>query len=302
MRATRNRYGLRAQLAGAAGLAVLFAGGVALAAATSVSLGPDGPQPATVTIQWGDTVSFKNDDSRAHGITIPRTAQASPLIPAGGTWTKVFDGRSGNYGYRQTEGRSFLGSIVVELKGTVTMKATPTTVAYGRRVMFSGEALAGHEVKLEQLVAADSGQWEELVKLRAGADGRWSTALVPKLGARFRATAAAGQLRSQAVSIRVQPTLTLTRPSGAKAGKIVVVRGRVLPARAATAADLERYDPDRRRWVREDRRRVSAAGAVSFRWKAVKGRSQLRVQVQRYALKPGFEPVASAPVAVTASR
>lgn len=302
MRAIRNRYGLALKLGSAFGLAALFAGGLALAAATGVSLGPAGPQPATVTIQWGDTVTFRNDDERPHGITIPRVVQASPMIAPGGTWTRVFDGRAGNYGYRQTEGRSFLGSIVVELKGSVTMKATPSTVAFGRRVAFAGTALAGHAVKLEQLVAADSGQWEQVATVNAAADGKWSYSLVPKVGARFRATAAAGQLRAQAVSVRVQPKLTLALPRGARAGKLVTVPARVLPAGAATSADLERYDPDRRRWVRQDRRRVSGSGAVSFRWKAVKGRSQLRVQVQRYALRAGFEPVASKPVAVTASK
>lgn len=302
MRAFRKHYGPGVKLVGAGlGAAAVFAAGVALAAATTVSIGAEGPQPATVTIQWGDTVTFKNDDSRPHGITIPRVVEQSPLMQPGATWTRVFDGRAGNYGYRQTEGRAHLGSIMVELKGKVTMKASPATVAYGKRVTFSGEALAGHAVKLEQLVAADSGQWIEVVTVTAGGDGKWSTSLVPKLGARFRATAAAGQLRAQAVSIRVQPTLTLVRPRGAKKGKIVTVRARVLPARAAASADLERYDTARRRWVREDRRKVSASGAVAFRWEAVKGRSQLRMQVQRYALKPGFEPVASKPVSVTAS-
>jgi plastocyanin len=301
MRGTRNRYGLAAKVGGALGLAALFAGGIALAAATTVSIGQNGPSPATVTIQWGDTVTFKNDDDTPHGLTIPRVVQQSPLIQPGGTWTRVFDGRAGNYGYRQTEGRAHLGSIMVELKGKVTMKAAPSTVGYGKRVTFSGEALAGHAVKLEQLVAADSGQWIEVVTITAGADGKWATSLVPKLGARFRATAAAGQLRAQAVSIRVQPTVSLVRPSGAKTGKVVTVRGRVLPGGAATTADLERYDKSRRRWVREDRRNVGRNGAVSFRWEAVKGRSQLRVNVQRYALKPGFEPVASKPVSVTAS-
>jgi plastocyanin len=289
-------------VAGVVALASLFTAGVALAVATAtVSITEDGPQPATVTIQWGDTVVFKNDGERAHGITIPRVVQQSPLIQPGGTWTRVFDGRAGNYGYRQTEGRAHLGAIMVELKGKVTMKASPSTVAYGKRVMFSGEGIAGHAVKLEQLVAADSGQWVEVETVTAGSDGKWATSLVPKLGARFRATAAAGQLRAQAVSIRVQPTLSLVRPAGAKKGKTVTVRGRVLPAGSATAADLERYDAARRRWVREDRRKVARNGSVAFKWKAVKGRSQLRVQVQRYALKPGFEPVASKPVAVTAS-
>jgi plastocyanin len=302
MRAVRKHYGHGAKLvAGGIACAAVFAAGVALAAATTVSIGQNGPQPATVTIQWGDTVTFKNDDDRPHGITIPRVVEQSPVMQPGGTWVRVFDGRAGSYGYRQTEGRAHLGSIMVELKGKVTMKASPSTVAYGKRVTFSGEALAGHAVKLEQLIVADSGQGEQVVTVTAGGDGKWSTSLVPKLGARFRATAAAGQLRAQAVSIRVQPTVSLVRPGGAKAGKLVTVRGRVLPAGAAASADLERYDGARRRWVREDRRKVSASGAVSFRWKAVKGRSQLRVQVQRYALKPGFEPVASKPISVTAA-
>ncbi len=301
MRAIRNRYGLGVKLAGALALATLFAGGVALAAATTVALGPSGPQPATVTIEWGDTVTFRNDDRAPHGITIPRVAQMSPLIAPGGTWTRVFDGRSGNYGYRQTEGRTYLGSILVQLKGNVTMKATPATAPYGKRVTFAGTGLPGHAVRLEQLVAAESGQWVEVVTVTAAADGKWSTSLVPKLGARFRATAAAGQLRSPAVSVRVQPTMSLVRPTGARPGKVVTVRGRIKPPGAATTADLERYDTARRRWVRQDRRVVTKAGTVAFRWKAVKGRSQLRIQVQRYALKPGFEPVASKPVAVSVS-
>ena len=299
MRTNRNRYGPAAKVAGALALAALFAGGVALAAVTTVSIGPSGPMPATVTVQWGDTVTFKNDDDSPHGITIPRVAQLSPLIPAGGTWTRVFDGRSGSYGYRQTEGRSYLGSILVELKGDVTLRATPSTIVYGRRVTFSGTALPGHAVKLEQLLVAEAGQWAQVVTVTAGPDGKWSTSLAPKLGARFRATAAAGQLRSLAVSIRVQPTITLVRPVGARAGKIATVRGKVAPAGAATTADLERYDGQRRRWVRQDRRKVAANGSVSFRWKAVKGRSQLRVQVQRFGLKPGFEPTASRPVSVS---
>lgn len=301
MRAIRNRHGLALKLAGALGLGVLFAGGVALAAATTVSIGPTGPQPATVTIQWGDTITFENVDDAARGVTIPRLQLASPAIPPGGSWTRVFDGRSGSYGFRQTEGRGFQGSILVELKGSVTMKATPTTVRYGRRVSFAGKSLPGHAVKLEQLVAPQAGQWIEVATVRAGPDGAWSTSLLPKLGARFRATAAAGQLRSPAVSVGVQPTVSLVRPRGVKAGKTSTVRGRLAPPGAATTADLERYDSERRRWVRQDRRTVPRSGVVAFRWQAVKGRSRLRVQIHRYGVKRGFEPVTSKPIVVTAS-
>jgi plastocyanin len=299
MTRTRKRYCLVAA-ASLAGLA-LFVGGIALAATTTVTLGAAGPQPATVTVQWGDTVAFHNGGERALGITIPRVALASPIIGPGTSWSRVFDGRTGNYLFRQTEGRGFLGTVIVELKGSVTMKATPPTVVYGGRVTLSGQALAGHAVKLEQVIAADAGQWDEVVSVTAGADGKWSTSLAPKLGARFRATAAAGQLRSPAVSVRVQPAVTLLRPARLKKGAVATIRGRVLPAGSASVADLERYDTVRRRWVREDRRTVTRAGTVAFRWKAVKGRSRLRVQLQRYGMKPGYDPVASKPTTVTAS-
>lgn len=299
MREACNGYGLVVKAAGVLALAALFAGGVALAAVTTISIGANGPQPATVTIQWGDTVTFANVDDAARGVSIPRLQLASPPIPPGGAWTRVFDGRSGSYGFRQTGGRGFQGSILVELKGRVTMTAAPTSVVYGRRVAFSGKSLPGHAVKLEQLVAPQAGQWTEVATRTAAEDGSWSTSIVPKLGARFRATAAAGQLRSPAVSIDVQPTISLARPRGAKAGATVTVRGRLAPPGAVTTADLERYDSERRRWVRQDRRTVTKSGVVTFRWKAVKGRSQLRVQVQRFGLKQGFAPATSTPVTVT---
>lgn len=298
---SRNRKRYCVAAAATLGSVGLFVAGLALAATTTVTLGPSGPQPETVTVQWGDTVSFHNGGDRALGVTIPRVALASPIIGPGTSWSRVFDGRTGNYLFRQTEGRGFLGTVIVELKGSVTMKATPATVVYGGRVTLAGQALAGHDVKVEQLIAAESGQWQEVASVAAGADGKWSSSLVPKLGARFRATAAAGQLRSPAVSVRVQPAVKLLRPARLRTGAVVTIRGRVLPAGSATAADLERYDTVRRRWVREDRRSVTRAGAVSFRWKAVKGRSRLRVQIQRYGVKSGFDPVTSKPIVVTAS-
>ena len=300
MNTTRKNYGARVKLVGGGlVLATLFAAGLALAGAATVTIGAAGPEPASVTIQWGDTITFANVDDAPRGITIPRLQLASPAIAPGGNWAHVFDGRSGSYGYRQTEGRGFQGSILVELKGSVTMKATPATVTYGRKVSFTGKSLPGHAVKLEQLIAPQAGQWVELASVTAGTDGSWSTSIVPKLGARFRATAAAGQLRSPAVSVDVQPTISLVRPSGAKAGKLVTVRGRVAPPGAVRTADLERYDSERRRWVRQERGTVTKSGSLAFRWKAVKGRSRLRVNVQRFGVVQGFAPATSKTVTVT---
>lgn len=303
MRAIRNRYGLALKLASALGLSALFAGGIALAAAATatVTLRDDGPAPSTVTVKWGDTVTFANAGPKPHAVTIPRIEAASPLLQAGQSWSHVFDERAGRYPFRQVQGRGFPGLVVVVLEGKVTMAAKPLVVAYGKRVSFSGTALPGSQVKLEQLLSPQSGEWVERVKLVAGADGKWATSFAPPSTGRFRASAAAGQLRSATISIGVQPIVTLVPPRGAKAKKVVTVRGVIRPAGAASTADLERYDADRKRWVREDRRRVPKSGRIAFRWEAVKGRSRLRIQLHRFGLKPGFAPVASRPVFVRAS-
>jgi plastocyanin len=303
MRGTRNRYwlgrrGLGAKVGGALALAGLFAAGVALAASTTVTLRDEGPSPTTVTVKWGDTVTFANAGPKPHAVTIPRLESSSPLLEPGQAWSQVFDGRAGRYPFRQVQGRGFPGLVVVELEGKVTMTAKPEVVTYGKRVAFTGTALPGASVKLEQLLSPQAGEWVERMSFVAGADGKWAASLAPTLTGRFRASAAAGQLRSPTISIGVQPAVTLTAPRGAKAKKVVAVRGLIKPAGAAMTADLERYDADRKRWVRADRRRVPKSGKISFQWEAVKGRSRLRIQLHRFGLKPGFAAVASKPVAV----
>jgi plastocyanin len=300
MNRDRNRYRRLAKvLAGGLAGVSLFAGGLALAAGTSsIALGESGPQPATITVKWGDTVAFRNAGPKDHAVTIPRVSAESPVLEPGQTWTRVFDGRAGRYPYRQVVGRGYPGLVLVELDGTVTMKASAEIVTFGKRVSFSGTSLPNYPVKLEQLVSPQSGAWAEQVSVVAAADGTWSTSLVAERGGRFRATAAAGQLKSPTFSLGVQPAVSLVAPRGAKAKKMVSVQARIVPPGAVTTADLERYDRARRRWVREDRRRIPASGRVAFRWEAVKGRSQLRVTVLRFGVKQGFAAVTSRPVLV----
>jgi plastocyanin len=279
----------------------VFGAGFALAGTVNVTLGPAGPNPATVTVQWGDTVSFANGDGVEHAVTIPRLTVASPAIPPGGSWSQAFDGRTGNYVFRQTGARDFSGAVVVQLTGSVTMTARPAAVTFGQRVTFSGRALPGFPVKLEQQPSGQAGQWVERASVPAGADGSWSTSLVPEIGGRYRASAAADQLRSGTAAVAVRPRITFTAPRRARTGSRLTLRARIAPVGSATSADLERYDTARRRWNRVDRRRVSAQGVATFRWRVVGGTSRLRISLVRVAMRQGFDPAAGKPVSVTGS-
>ncbi len=283
-------------------LGALSAGGFALAAVSSVTLTGAGPQPTALTVNWGDTVAFTNGDSQSQVISIPRLTVASPAIPPGGTFSQAFEDRAGNYIFRQVASRSFQGTIVVALNGTVTLTGRPASVQFGRRVVFQGRsAYPGRPVVVEQLPLGTT-TWAEAAQLVAGADGAFSTSLAPTIGARYRATAAAGQLRSGPIAVGVRPRLTLSVvPRRGAAGRRAVVRALVAPAEAVRRVDLERYEPRRRRWLRESTRAVGRNGVATFRWAVRPGVSRLRLAVRRAELRPGYDQATSAPVAVTGS-
>lgn len=281
-------------------LGALCVGGFAAAAVTSVTLTGAGPQPSALTVNWGDTVAFTNGDAQQQIISIPRLTVASPPIQPGGSWSQAFEDRIGNYIFRQVAARSFQGTIVVALNGTLTLTGRPAAVQFGRRTTLQGRSpYPGRPVVVERLPQGSS-TWAEAAQVVAAEDGAFSTALAPTIGARYRATAAAGQLRSAPISIGVRPRLTIAvSPRRGTAGRRAVVRARVAPAEAVRRLDLERYEPRRRRWMREATRAVGRNGAVTFSWAIRSGASRLRVAVRRVELRPGYDQATSAPVVVT---
>jgi plastocyanin len=301
MRQDRGSTTVRRLAACAVVAPVLALGGFALAASSTITLGSTGPTPASLTIGWGDTVSFVNGDSEAHVVTISRLEASSPSIPPGGTFTQAFDGRGGNYFFRQLGTRNFNGNIALEVKGRVTISANATVVPFGRSVTLRGTSpYPGTPVVIEQRHPGGSSEWADLRTLTAGGDGAWSTAVRPATGRQYRATVAAKQLRSASVAISLTPLIRITGyPRRVKAGRPATVSARITPAVAATGAELERWDTRRKSWSRVASSPVRR-GRVTLRWpEAEKGRTRVRVSVRRGSLASGFEPSASPAVVVT---
>lgn len=301
MRHTLGSRKLRRLAACAVAVPVLALGGFALAASSTITLGNSGPNPASLTIGWGDTVSFVNGDTEPHTVTISRVEVTSPSIPPGGTFTQVFDSRGGNYFFRQLGTRNFNGNIAVEVKGQVTIRASATSIPFGRSVTLRGTSpFPGSPVVIEQRQPGGSSEWADLTTLTAGADGAWSTTVRPATGVQYRANVAANQLRSPAVSISLRPVIQIKLyPRRVKAGKPATITARITPAAAATQAELERWDKRRKSWTREASARVRR-GKVTLRWPEVeKGSTRVRVSVRRGSLASGFEPSASKFVLIT---
>jgi plastocyanin len=282
-------------------LAALAAGGFAVAATTSITLGSSGPQPATVTVAWGDTVAFTNADAEAHAVTIPRVSAVSPSIPPGGSWPFVFDGADGNYSFRQLGRRQYVGTIFVQVGGQVALRSVPPTITFGGTAVLRGTMpYGGTAVVISHRLTGEEAEWADLETVTAEPDGSFSLRVRPEIASRYRATVAAGQLRSSPVAVGVMPRIALTAtPRRTTAGRPVTIRATITPASSATRADLMRYDPTRKRWSRLDRRRVDARGRVSFRFPAERGSRRLRVALVRVGLKPGFDNSLSRTVTVT---
>lgn len=269
---------------------VFGAAGYALAAGFSVTLSATGPQPPTVEVNWGDTVTFANGDSTEHVVSIPREEFASPSIPPGGALEYVFDGRAGNYNVIQLGKRNFSGRIAVKVSGSLTLKSGLEVVPFGKTLTLSGQsAYPGSPVLVRGRDAGSTGEWKTVLEVTAGADGSYSGRIRPIIGARYQARAAADQIASKIVDVAVRPTVSigLSRRT-APAGSTILVQGRVLPGRAVERADLTGYDTRRKRWVPLASRSVGASGKVSFKLKVEEGSTRLRISIRRGSVQSGY--------------
>ena len=282
-------------LAAVLGLVALGTAGYALGAGASISLTASGPQPETVTVNWGDTVVYSNADSVEHAIRIPRAEVTTPAIPPGGTFEQKYEGRGGNYNFVQVGTRNHAGQVVVKVDGDVTLKASASTVKYGKSVTLSGtSAYPGHPVIVRGRDAGAGGDWKNVLELVAGQDGSYSGSLRPKVGARYQARAAADQLASKMADVAVKPSVTIAVSRRvAPAGSTLTVTGRILPGGAVDRADLLGYDQRRKRWVAVSTRAVAKSGKVVYRVKVEEGANRLKISFRRGSTSAGYTPAES---------
>lgn len=283
-------------------LAALGAGGYALADDAGVTLTAQGPQPPTVTVNWGDTVTFTNSDAAAHTVAIPRVAYTSPAIPPGGVLEYAFAGRSGTFRFIQQGKPNFNGQVQVTILGSVTLTAKPALVPFGKTVVLSGRStFPGSPVDVS--VREPAGGFKTVLALEAGSDGAYSARIRPKEGGRYQARVAAGQIASPFVLFFVRPRISMSvTPRAVTVDKPIVVTGKITPARAAVEADLAAYNSDRKRWVSVQTRHVPKNGKVVFRTKLAERSTRLRIEVSRSDANSGFSGAESRFVRVRAPK
>lgn len=299
MRLTKRRVAL--VLGGLGGACVLGFTGFALAGSITVTLTNTGPQPATATVELGETVLFVGEGNQNHAIFAP--GFTVPFIQPGETHPvrmvtpgKVPYQATGFYSPRR-------GVIVVTVPSGLALSASKISVAYRQPVTLSGTSpLENYEVGLE---AKASGRgvratWTRVATVPTAADGSFSTIVYPEIGTSYRVTLGR-KTRSQPVRVSVGPLLSISvTPRAPKAGAHLRVVAKVVPASAATELTLVRYGHNRKRPVWRDvmQETVPASGTVVFNWPVTAGRTLLRVQTSRATAAPGFTSATSGYIVV----
>jgi plastocyanin len=193
-------------------LALVFAGPAATAttATATVQITKTGFVPATVTINAGDSVTWRNADTVNHQVVANGGQFASPILAPGKTYTHTFNG-GGTFHYHDALHTTLKGTIIV--KGpppVVTLAASAAIVKYGTAVMLTGTVSnkkAGETVTLVQLPFSQTTK-QVIATLQTTTGGAFSFTVTPQIYTQYQAQWK--NLSESSVFIQVAPMIKLS--------------------------------------------------------------------------------------------
>jgi len=195
-------------------VATLVVAPAASAATKTVSIKRSSFSPATVSITAGDTIRWKNDDTRDHQVVSTTGTFASPVLRPGRTYSFKFE-VAGTYKYRDALVPTSTGTIkVAGAPPQVTLATSLPQITYGTRVTLSGQINSKKAGENVQLNYQPYGQVSEavLATVITGTDGFFSFNVTPKILTTYRATWKTAS--SLPVQTAVAPSISFGRLNG----------------------------------------------------------------------------------------
>jgi plastocyanin len=215
----------------------------ALSATTkNVDITQAGFTPKTVTIEFGDTVTWTNKDSGTHQVLADQLAfPTSPVLSQNQTYSYTFT-KSGNFGYRDALHSNRRGTVVV--RAGVSIKAAPPVISYGGSATLSGvvSSLAAGETVNVDAKQCGATAFTRLVAVKSTANGAWSAPAKPVINTVFRASWK--NANSVELTQSVSPLLTLRR---VRAGRFTAGATAAL-ALTGKRLVVQRYVKSKRTW------------------------------------------------------
>ncbi|HKB20479.1 MAG TPA: cupredoxin domain-containing protein [Gaiellaceae bacterium] len=215
----------------------------ALSATTkNVDITAAGFTPKTVTIDFGDTVTWTNKDSGSHQVLADQLAfPTSPVLAQNQTYSYTFT-KSGSFGYRDALHTNRRGTVVV--RGGVTLKAAPALISYGGATTLSGVVSSGAAGETVNVDAKQCGAttFTRVVGVKSTANGAWSAPVKPAMNTVYRASWK--NANSPDLAQSVSPLLTLKR---VRAGRFTAGATAAI-ALTGKRLVVQRYVKSKRTW------------------------------------------------------
>jgi plastocyanin len=264
---------MRKALLLATSVLALAVGATALAAATRVvAIKSTGFSPVTRTIQTGDSIRWRNDDTVNHQVVADNGLFASPVLRPRASYTKLFT-TSGTYKYRDALKPSSRGTIVV--KGpppSVSIAATAGVVFWGAPVRLTGQISSGAANQVIQIWARPWGQtsFVKQADVATVTGGLWDFSETPQVLTEYYARW--GSRQSVTASVGVRPRLTLIRRApwfvtSVKAGGTSFAGRFVYVQRKSSLGQ----------WVNVKKVIIGSSGARRFKLNLARGRHAVRI-------------------------
>jgi plastocyanin len=240
------------------------------AATKTVSIQRSSFSPSTVSIVAGDTIRWRNDDTRNHQVVSTTGTFASPVLSPGRTYSFTFD-VAGTYRYRDALVPTSTGTIrVAGAPPALTLATSLPQISYGTRVTLSGQINSRKAGESVQLLYLPYGQGSEavLATLITGADGSFSFNVTPKILTTYRATWKTAS--SLPVQTAVAPSISFGRLNGWVAR---VYAGRSMARKQVQLQRLSRFG----QWVTIKRVSLDLNSRARFQATLPIGVSRLRI-------------------------
>jgi plastocyanin len=245
---------------------------VSLAAVTRVvAIRPAGFAPATRTIQTGDSVRWRNDDTVNHQVVADNGHFASPVLRPRQSYTRVFN-TAGRFPYRDALEPAERGAIVVQgPPPSVSIALSQGTVFYGAGIRLTGFISTGAPNQRVEIWGRPYSQasFQKVADILTVTAGGYDWATVPQTLSYFQARW--GNRASAIVSVGVRPRMTLIRRApwfvtSAKVGTPLAGRWVYVQRRSSFG-----------QWVNIKKVRLGSSGARRFQLDLRPGRHILRM-------------------------
>jgi plastocyanin len=177
--------------------------------AVTVRITSTGFDPATVSVQNGDEITWTNTDTAPRQVVADDGSFKSDVLAPGQSFTHAFSD-AGTFGYHGGIKTSHRGAVSVKLTRTVSLNNVRSAVTYVHSVKFTGtisDAVDGEQVVIESKPAGTD-TFDEIARTSTFT-GHWQVTVRPRRNTEYRAVW--HNVYSNVDTVNVRPFLRLKR-------------------------------------------------------------------------------------------